>query len=78
MPTGSYTSMGYFSADSSSEFRGGFQSATMVGPVVDDAGGTASKGLSSWGDPGEEAGIKALQGVYQLPRVGVPAPAISQ
>ena len=78
MPTGSYTNMGYYSADPSSEFRGGFQSATTVGPVVDDAGGSASKQVSSWGDASEESGIKALQGVYQLPRVGVPAPTISQ
>ena len=78
MPTSSYTNMGYFSTDSSSVFRGGYNSATAVGPGADDTGGTVSKGASEWGDPSEAADIKALQGVYKLPRIGVPAPSISQ
>ena len=75
MSTSSFTSMGYFSTDPSSEFRGDYNAAGAVTPVVST--GSISGGLN-WGDPTEASDIAAIQKVYTLPKAGQPHPSISQ
>ena len=67
MSTSMNTSMGYFSADANSEFRGGYTQAVSTS----SSEGSGSAGVSTgntplnWGDPREAADIQAIQGVYQ-------------
>ena len=75
MSTSAFTSMGYFSTDPSSEFRGDYNAAGAVTPVLDH--GTTPGGLN-WGDPTEASDISAIQKVYTLPKVGQARPTISQ
>lgn len=63
MSATAYTSMGYFSADSSSQFEPG----RVVAPV---ATLVSNNGLT-WGEEGESAEIHRLQSVYRLPRTGL-------
>ena len=73
MPASAYTSMGYFSTDPSSEFRG--DSNVAVATVTSSAVNT---GELNWGDPAEAADIGTIQKVYKLPKVGEARPTISQ
>ncbi len=66
MSATAYTSMGYFSTDSSSQFD---RTRATIAPVR-TAALVSDNGLV-WGEEGERAEIQRLQSVYKLPRTSV-------